>query len=123
MSIELTPPVSALEDWLDTATRGLCDEAYFRIADEIEAHVAEHVEHLQQEGLSEEEAEEKCLKHMLPYATQFSGHDSFKEVALTNSLFFPDKMMRRATTEVNKESNLLFILHDGRTSKSEDFKI
>ncbi len=62
MSIEPTPPISALDDWLDTATRGLCDEAYARIADEIEAHVAEHVEHLQLEGLSEEDAEEKAIE-------------------------------------------------------------
>ena len=80
MSIELTPPVSALEDWLDTATRGLCDEAYSRIAEEIEAHVSEHVEHLQQQGLSEDEAVNKAVEEL---GNPRKARREFKRIHLT----------------------------------------
>lgn len=80
MSIELTPPVSALEDWLDTATRGLCDEAYLRIAEEIEAHVSEHVEHLQQQGLSEDEAMNTAVEEL---GNPRKARREFKRIHLT----------------------------------------
>lgn len=45
-----------IDTWLDTATRGLCDDAKARIGAEVRAHINDGIEHLRAEGVPEHEA-------------------------------------------------------------------
>ncbi len=49
------------ERWLDTATKSLCAEAKERIGQEIEAHYAEAVDTLREEGMTEQDAHARVL--------------------------------------------------------------
>lgn len=75
MSIELTPPITPLEDWLDIATDDFPDGAKARIADEVRYRVAETVERLQQEGLSPEEAFAQAYEELGDPITAFDEHN------------------------------------------------
>ncbi|MBX7258855.1 MAG: hypothetical protein K1Y02_21005 [Candidatus Hydrogenedentes bacterium] len=52
------------EKWIETATRGLCDEARERIAAEIRTHVEETMQGLQAEGITVDNAAAEVLRQL-----------------------------------------------------------
>ncbi len=53
-----------LQTWLDTATRGLCDDAKARITEDVVSHVDEAFDHLLQENYSANAAVQKAVEDL-----------------------------------------------------------